>query len=232
MVMCMNIDDVAWIAGYLEGEGCFRALISSRGYVRLGVTVTSTDEDVLRHLCNLIPESRMSGPYAGHRGSLGTKPVFHWELRVRLAVVELLEQVRPWICERRTAQIDAVLAHHASHPALRTGRIRGEAAHGTQERFGQGCRCGECRAAHNVYQAEGRRRRRAAAANAGADDETILGYLAGQENGTAWQIAEAVGLDHEVVLAGLKRTERGGLVRRRRDRPIEAWLWEAVRADG
>lgn len=226
----MDIDDAAWVAGYLEGEGCFWSQISGRGYLHIGVKVSSTDGDVLRHLRSLIPESCLRGPVKPRRGSLGIKPVWFWELRVRLAVVELLEQIRPWMSKRRNAQIDAVLDHHASHPALRTGRLRGPADHGTESRWGQGCRCDECRTAHNVYQCEGRLRRKAAALDADVNGETILSTLTARENGTAYQIAEAADLDHEVVLAGLKRMEKGGQVCRRRDTPLEAWLWEAVQS--
>jgi hypothetical protein len=232
MIVCMDIDDAAWIAGYLEGEGCFFAQVSSRGYVRIGVKVNSTDGDVLQHLCSLIPQGRMRGPAPPHKNSLGTKPLWHWELHVRVAVVELINQIRPWMSVRRTAQIDALLACHTSRPALRTGRLRGPAAHGTESRWGQDCRCEECRTAHNVYQVEGRLRRKAAAANADVNDATILISLTARQNGTAYQLAEAVSLDHDVVVAGLRRMEKGGQVRRRRDNPISAWLWEVVQADG
>jgi hypothetical protein len=46
----MKSDDLAWIAGFLEGEGYFVTHTSKRGYVRMRIGATSTDLDFLQHL--------------------------------------------------------------------------------------------------------------------------------------------------------------------------------------
>lgn len=222
MVVVMDNEDVAWVAGFLEGEADFWKQTSSRGHVRVGVRVTSTDEDVLRDLERLVPHSRIRGPRKPH--SLGKKPEWFWELGLRLAVVDLLGQIRPWMGKRRTVRIDELLAHHASRPALRAGLHR-PASHGTRTRFGRGCRCGECREADNAYQRQGRQRRKDRAKSEGTNDGRILCHLAGNPGNTACQMAEVMRLDEELIRADLKRLRLLGRVRRWRIRETDAWSW-------
>ena len=226
----MDNDDLAWVAGLLEGDGFFWKQTSRRGYVRVGVGVKSTDEDVLRYLERLIPESRIRGPFEPR--SLGKKPYWHWELGLRLVVIDLLKQIRPWMGKRRTEQIDAVLAHHASRPAVRNAITGHPAEHGTVTRWGQGCRCDRCRAADNAYQREGRCRRAKMAESAGINDGRILRYLIGNPGSTVYQMAEMMQLDEHGIRADLKRLRSVGRVRRHRAIPTDAWSWDVVTVDG
>ena len=161
-VVLMESDDFAWVAGFLEGEGFFLKQKSARGYIRIGIAATSTDKDVLERLARLVPTSRVQGPYGPTRTSLGAKPHWRWILNARMLVVELAEQLRPLMGERRKTQIDALLAHHAAHPVVRN-RTPSPAAHGTRTRYGRGCHCTECHAAENAYQRERRAIRNAKA---------------------------------------------------------------------
>ena len=62
-------DDLAWVAGLIEGEGYFVTETSARGYIRVRIGVTSTDLDVLEHLQTLAPHSCIQGPYKPARTS-------------------------------------------------------------------------------------------------------------------------------------------------------------------
>jgi hypothetical protein len=159
----MKSDELAWLAGFLEGEGFFIKQKSARGYIRVGIAAGSTDRDVLERLTQLVPTSRIQGPYGPGRGSIGKKPYYRWILNTRPLVVELAEQMRPLMGERRRRQIDALLQHHAAHPYIRN-RFPAPAAHGTRTRYDRGCKCEACHAAENAYQRERRAIRKAQAA--------------------------------------------------------------------
>jgi hypothetical protein len=156
----MESADLAWMAGFLEGEGYFVTQTSKRGYVRMRIGATSTDLDVLEHLQRLVPRSCIQGPYGPTRTSYGTKPHWKWILHPRIPVVELAGELRPLMGSRRQEQIDALLRMHASHPAVRN-RTPSPAEHGTATRYRRGCRCESCRAAENAYQRERRVLRKA-----------------------------------------------------------------------
>jgi|SRR5450755_242947 hypothetical protein len=157
----MKSDELAWIAGFLEGEGYFFRQTSKRGYIRVGIGATSTDLDVLEHLRSLVPHSRIQGPYKPAPPSYGSKPFWKWVLQTRPLVVEMAEQLRPLMGERRRGQVDALLGHHAAHARVRN-RTPSPAAHGTRTRYGRGCKCQECHAAENKYQRDRRAIRKAA----------------------------------------------------------------------
>jgi hypothetical protein len=167
MVRLMKSDDLAWIAGFLEGEGYFVTETSNRGYVRMRIGVTSTDLDVLEHLQRLVPKSCIQGPYGPTRTSYGTKPHWKWILHARALVVELAEELRPLMGSRRQGQIDALLQMHTAHPVVRN-RTPSPAEHGTRTRYGRGCRCESCHAAENAYQRERRAVRKALRSSAPA----------------------------------------------------------------
>lgn len=155
----MDSDKAPWVAGFLEGEAAFMKHVDGRGYARIGIAVTSVDEDVLRQLERFIPEGNVGGPYEHAPDSIGKQPYWTYRLNARAAVVDVLQQIRPRMSERRTKQIDALLNLHAAHPPLPMGRKRAElAAHGTRARYQRGCRCGECRAAQATYKRAWNRR--------------------------------------------------------------------------
>jgi hypothetical protein len=145
----MESGDLAWMAGFLEGEGFFVRQTSTRGYIRVGIAATSTDRDVLERLRVIVPTSRVQGPYLPS-SSIGKKPSWRWVLNARPLVVQLATDLRPLMGARRQRQIDALLAHHAAHPARK--RVYQPAPHGTRTRYGYGCRCEECRSTENAYQ--------------------------------------------------------------------------------
>lgn len=149
----MDSHDLAYIAGFLEGEGTFAYTISDKGYCHALIRVTSTDEDVVQKLADRVPRSRTRGPYEPSKGSLGKKPVSYWTLAVKPLVVALATDIRPMMGQRRQGQIDKMLDAIASCPTL---RVHGPAPHGTVTRWGQGCRCDVCHMASNNYQRDRR----------------------------------------------------------------------------
>ena len=154
----MTGEELAWVAGFLEGEGFFWIQRSKKGFYRLGLGVTSTDKDVLERLQHLIPGSRIQGPYKQH--GLGTKPHCRWVLGMRGPAVQLLKELRPLMGQRRAARIDELLECHALHPLQVTGRRQSIFDHGSRAMYRRGCRCAKCRAEEAGAQWEFRKGRR------------------------------------------------------------------------
>jgi len=155
----MKSNDLAWVAGFLEGEGFFTRQTSARGYIRVVIGASSVDKDVLERLARTVPHSRVNGPYMPAEGARGKRPVWRWSICVRSPTVELAKQMRPLMSRRRQEQIDALLAHAASRPVGHQPRPL--PAHGTRARYRRGCRCDGCREAENSCQRNFQQKRRA-----------------------------------------------------------------------
>lgn len=99
----------AWVAGILEGEGCFH--MERRRYPR--ITVQMTDEDVIRKLQMVTGVGKVNGPYNPHgRFTERThwKPAWRWIVSRPEDVNPILNAIRPLMGERRGAKIDECLA--------------------------------------------------------------------------------------------------------------------------
>lgn len=64
----MTVKEIAWLAGYLEGEGCFGKVKDKYPSIR----VSATDEDDIEKVARLWMLNRQ--PYGG-AGHYGGKPV-------------------------------------------------------------------------------------------------------------------------------------------------------------
>jgi hypothetical protein len=113
----MDAVDLAWLAGLLEGEGSFMLSKSRTGgkiyhYARVGVQMA--DRDVVERAAALMGAKsvRVIRPIP-KRGLLTQKVMFRaWKDGAGAA--GLIRELRPFMGERRKAQMDAVLADHGS----------------------------------------------------------------------------------------------------------------------
>lgn len=106
----MNGEQVAWLAGILEGEGYFTvsAKTTTHGdkYQYLRVTLRMTDRDVIERVAVLF----------GGRAVTAIpprKPRWKWTYRTQVEGVgaaEMLVMIRPWMGLRRGERIDQLLA--------------------------------------------------------------------------------------------------------------------------
>lgn len=108
----MTSDETAWVAGILEGEGCFDYNGGhKKRYPRIRVEMCDTD--VVERLHALIGCGRLSYPT-----KRGAKP--QWRSTALLVIngrehVEpLLRAVRPWLGVRRGEKVDELLGAYAS----------------------------------------------------------------------------------------------------------------------
>lgn len=110
----------AWLAGLMEGEGCFRFRHNparKRGHP--DVQLNMTDEDVVRRAAAVAGVGTIHGPYipGGNR-----QPYWVWKVSAANDAARLMLRLYPLLGERRRAVIVDVLARwHAQRPAV-TGR--------------------------------------------------------------------------------------------------------------
>lgn len=98
----MTPEEIAWVAGILEGEGCFH--VKRNWYNQPSITVDMTDEDILLRLAKFTEIGRVYGPYEGVN-----KPKWHWKVQRINDCIALCNAVLPWMGERRTEQINSLL---------------------------------------------------------------------------------------------------------------------------
>jgi hypothetical protein len=113
----MSPTDLAWLAGLLEGEGYFgigvRKATAKNRQLRDSktprITLTMTDEDVVRRAHALAGVGKVYGPYA--RGEW--KPQWSWMVANRKDALPLMEKLRPHMGQRRAAKIAEILTEFA-----------------------------------------------------------------------------------------------------------------------
>lgn len=98
----MNVADSAWVAGILEGEGSFH--VNKRHEPKISVSMT--DEDVVRALFEKTEIGRVSGPFMKKGKLIGKtqKPFWLWTINKSDDVVSLINEVLPFLFERRSLQ--------------------------------------------------------------------------------------------------------------------------------
>ena len=107
--------ELSWVAGLLEGEGCFRALKSVRN---ISVACQMTDLDVLRRL-QYVVGGLINGPYQ----TPGRRPRSTWQVRGAQARV-LMAQLLPQMGLRRSKRIKQLMrAYDATERTRSHGNI-------------------------------------------------------------------------------------------------------------
>lgn len=144
----MDKAQLAWLAGWLEGEGCF--WIAGRGARIQG---TTTDKDVAERA------QRLAGGRLHSCQRSDRKLRWDWIVARRDEVEPLLQALQPWMGERRGAKVAELLAHLEAHPPI----LEFNPPHGTLARYRSRrfrCRCEPCRGANAKDQRRYRERTR------------------------------------------------------------------------
>lgn len=141
----MNDLDLAWAAGLFEGEGCIS--MRREGRKRLSVTLSSSDEDVVRRFYEVVGVGTVLGPYRPSNAKPHYKDFWRWsadgpnalQLMSRSAFVSFLG-------ERRTSRLNEVMGeiNHPSNPKPRKGSTecgRGHVFNEKNTRWYRGQRC-------------------------------------------------------------------------------------------
>ena len=103
--------DIAWLAGLLEGEGCFRHTASTPI-----IHLSMTDRDVVARAAAIM-DAKLYGPYS--RGN-GHQDTWMSSLAGERALV-VMRAILPMMGNRRTDRIQSVLAWSSQRPGKRWG---------------------------------------------------------------------------------------------------------------
>lgn len=100
--------DCAWLAGLLEGEGCFKLHNKTNGYRgTIAIALQMSDEDVVQRAAFLMG-CKVMGPH----GPYGVSKKQTWQVIVMGKKAEgLMRQLLPFMGKRRSEKIAALLAH-------------------------------------------------------------------------------------------------------------------------
>lgn len=99
-------ENLAWLAGIIEGEGSIEYGAGSRGnYYK--VTVEMTDLDVVDRVHRIAGCGTLRGPY-WHPKS--TKEIWKWAVQNRPAVLALLQVIYPLMGIRRQTKIEDLMS--------------------------------------------------------------------------------------------------------------------------
>lgn len=112
--------DLAWAAGFLEGEGCFSLGGKASG---ISITVPQVNPDPLRRLQNFFGGSINQKSQA--KSGFNSQPIFVWLLCGENAT-ELARAIHPWMSEKRQTAIEAMIKKREKGPG-RGGRRQYEA---------------------------------------------------------------------------------------------------------
>lgn len=147
---------MAYIAGFLEGEGSFQVIpkTSTTGemYPTFRIAANSTDEDVLRRVAQMVGFGNLTGPCEPQK--LHHKPFWRFQIHKRDDCYLLALALYPHMGRRRQEQLAKLIeAYNCSR--------RARWQHGTRQGYEyHKCRCGLCRASNTQRHSERRARRR------------------------------------------------------------------------
>lgn len=105
--------ELAWVAGLLEGEGCFSIhKTTDRGklYEYPIVMCLMTDLDVIQQLQRVTGIGRVGGPYGrSSRDGRPRKPQWRWAVQSKDQAAALMQHLLPHMGSRRQHRIRQVL---------------------------------------------------------------------------------------------------------------------------
>lgn len=135
----MTESEIAWAAGFFEGEGC----MSFRNTNCVTLLIGSTDLDALEKMQSICGGSI----YGGKMKPKSTKPIWTWQLSKTEEVHAVLVALEPWFCSRRAEKARESISR------LEVGMAAKEITHGTvsgwsREKYRGLPICDECKQAY------------------------------------------------------------------------------------
>jgi hypothetical protein len=97
----MSSEEIAWLAGWLEGEGCFSFGGAGGKYPR--ISAASTDLDTLEHVLKITNVGNITGRWVDKNPN--HRKLWTWTVCTANDVAPLLEAILPFMMERRAARI-------------------------------------------------------------------------------------------------------------------------------
>jgi hypothetical protein len=104
----MEISEIAWLAGLLEGEGWFGLQKRKGQRPQLQVQLAMTDEDIVARVAALWGTAYRKEKPRG--GRVGNKAMYRTKVTGGRAV-RIMWAVAPWLGARRSEKVRALLSH-------------------------------------------------------------------------------------------------------------------------
>lgn len=139
----MDTNQIAWIAGILEGEGSF---IIRHDQNFIVITCSMTDEDIIDRLALF---SGIGNKNIKQASQPHHKIQYKWSVSKRRDIEEFLPLILPYMGKRRSNKIIEVMQWLQDHPRQR--QENGQVKHGTVSKYSYGCRCDLCRRGESEY---------------------------------------------------------------------------------
>ena len=115
--------EIAWLAGLLEGEGCFsldRPGGKNSRYRAFRISLASTDQDVIETVHRLTGAGRIETMWATVRAE-NQKTAYRWALNRRDHVRLLIDRTLPYLHERRRTKASALLTAMKEYEEKKNG---------------------------------------------------------------------------------------------------------------
>jgi LAGLIDADG endonuclease len=118
--------ELAWLAGLLEGEGAFMlqhvpASSTQRARLRVKIALHMTDRDVVERVASIVGLGNVTWRC---RQQEHHKDTYFWQVSSLANVVQLMKLLRPYMGERRCAQIDTCLEAVEAAGGVQDRRLR------------------------------------------------------------------------------------------------------------
>lgn len=110
-------EDLAWAAGFLEGEGSFRVGRSTKNkriYKVLDVSAVQVEREPLEKMLSIFPFGKIYGPYT-HSGKGTRLPHYRFVANRFERAQAVIAAVWPWLSTKRKAQCKAALTEIIEH---------------------------------------------------------------------------------------------------------------------
>lgn len=107
----MTTAELHWLAGILEGEGCFHLQSKKSSGVYIQISMNMTDEDVVRKAQKIAGVGKVYGPYQRKAPSgAAAKQVWLWQVMKQADAAALMMTLYPLMGQRRQNKITELLA--------------------------------------------------------------------------------------------------------------------------
>jgi len=110
----MDTHELAWAAGFFDGEGCVRTARNARsgfGYRFVRATIGQRDRAVLDRFQAAVGFGKVTGPFVTQ--TRNGAPMYRWETAARDRVHLLCWSLWPWLSPVKRHQFDAAFEKYA-----------------------------------------------------------------------------------------------------------------------
>lgn len=104
----MSKTELAWAAGFFDGEGCAYVKKNTTGLPYLRISMGQIDRYVLDRFCTAVgfPVARVNGPY--YNGNRSVNPLFRLQFNGKNAIL-VVKLIWPYLSPVKKAQVKVVI---------------------------------------------------------------------------------------------------------------------------